>query len=74
MVRPRGEVNGRRATRRNRSQITLKTGFFNGLLGRLAELTGGKTLAANRALVVANAKLAAQVVGGLGAMGAKSDH
>ncbi|HEY2784130.1 MAG TPA: pseudouridine-5'-phosphate glycosidase [Fimbriiglobus sp.] len=31
------------------------------LLGKLAELTNGKTLAANRALIVANAKLAAQV-------------
>ena len=33
------------------------------LLKRIAELTGGKTLAANRKLVVANAKLAAQVAG-----------
>lgn len=31
------------------------------LLARLAELTGGKTLAANRALIVNNAKLAAEV-------------
>jgi pseudouridine-5'-phosphate glycosidase len=31
------------------------------LLARLAELTGGKTLAANRALIVANARLAAEV-------------
>jgi pseudouridine-5'-phosphate glycosidase len=31
------------------------------LLGRLAELSGGRTLAANRALVVANARLAAEV-------------
>ncbi|HEY8505235.1 MAG TPA: pseudouridine-5'-phosphate glycosidase [Gemmataceae bacterium] len=31
------------------------------LLARLAEITGGKTLRANRALVVANAKLAAEV-------------
>ena len=31
------------------------------LLKRLAELTGGRTLAANRALIVANARLAAQV-------------
>lgn len=31
------------------------------LLARLAELTGGKTLAANRALIVNNARLAAEV-------------
>jgi pseudouridine-5'-phosphate glycosidase len=31
------------------------------LLARLAELSGGRTLAANRALVVANARLAAEV-------------
>jgi len=31
------------------------------LLARLAELSGGRTLAANRALIVANAKLAAEV-------------
>jgi pseudouridine-5'-phosphate glycosidase len=31
------------------------------LLARLAELTGGKTLAANKALIVANARLAAEV-------------
>lgn len=31
------------------------------LLARLAELTGGKTLEANRSLVVANARLAAQI-------------
>ena len=31
------------------------------LLKRIAELTGGKTLAANRTLIVANARLAAQV-------------
>jgi len=31
------------------------------LLGKLAELTNGKTLAANRKLIVANARLAAQV-------------
>jgi pseudouridine-5'-phosphate glycosidase len=31
------------------------------LLGRLAEITGGRTLAANQALIVANARLAAQV-------------
>ena len=31
------------------------------LLSRLAELSGGKTLAANRALIVANARLAAEV-------------
>jgi pseudouridine-5'-phosphate glycosidase len=31
------------------------------LLGRIAELTGGRTLAANRALIVNNAKLAASV-------------
>jgi pseudouridine-5'-phosphate glycosidase len=31
------------------------------LLARVAEITGGKTLAANRALVVANAALAAQI-------------
>jgi pseudouridine-5'-phosphate glycosidase len=35
------------------------------LLARLAELTGGKTLAANRALIVNNARLAAQVAGEL---------
>jgi pseudouridine-5'-phosphate glycosidase len=33
------------------------------LLKRIAELTDGKTLAANRKLIVANAKLAAQVAG-----------
>jgi pseudouridine-5'-phosphate glycosidase len=33
------------------------------LLKRIAELTGGKTLAANRKLIVGNAKLAAQVAG-----------
>ncbi|MFO0851965.1 MAG: pseudouridine-5'-phosphate glycosidase [Gemmataceae bacterium] len=31
------------------------------LLGRLAELTGGRTLAANQALILANARLAAEV-------------
>jgi pseudouridine-5'-phosphate glycosidase len=31
------------------------------LLARLAELTDGKSLAANRALIVANARLAAEV-------------
>jgi pseudouridine-5'-phosphate glycosidase len=31
------------------------------LLARLAEITGGRTLAANQALIVANARLAAQV-------------
>jgi pseudouridine-5'-phosphate glycosidase len=31
------------------------------LLARLAELTDGKTLRANRALIVANARLAAQI-------------
>src|SRR5262249_15117239 len=31
------------------------------LLARLAELSGGRTLAANRALIVANARLAAEV-------------
>jgi pseudouridylate synthase len=33
------------------------------LLARLAELSGGRTLAANRALIVANARLAAEVAG-----------
>ena len=33
------------------------------LLARLAELSGGRTLAANRALIVANARLAAEVGG-----------
>lgn len=37
------------------------------LLARLAELTGGKTLAANRELIVANARLAAEVAGALAA-------
>lgn len=36
------------------------------LLKRLAELTGGKTLPANKALIVANARLAAQVAKELG--------
>jgi pseudouridine-5'-phosphate glycosidase len=36
------------------------------LLARLAELSGGRTLAANRALIVANARLAAEVAGALG--------
>jgi pseudouridine-5'-phosphate glycosidase len=40
------------------------------LLKRLAELTGGKTLAANRALVLANARLAAEVAVALGEPGA----
>jgi pseudouridine-5'-phosphate glycosidase len=31
------------------------------LLARLAEITGGKTLEANRALIIANARLAARV-------------
>jgi pseudouridine-5'-phosphate glycosidase len=35
------------------------------LLARLAELSGGRTLAANRALIVANARLAAEVAGEL---------
>jgi pseudouridine-5'-phosphate glycosidase len=35
------------------------------LLARLAEITGGQTLRANRVLVVANARLAAQVAGAL---------
>ena len=35
------------------------------LLARLAELTGGRTLCANRALIVANARLAAQVAAAL---------
>ena len=33
------------------------------LLSRLAELSGGRTLAANRVLIVANARLAAEVAG-----------
>lgn len=33
------------------------------LLARIAELSGGRTLAANRALIVANARLAAEVAG-----------
>lgn len=37
------------------------------LLARLAELSGGRTLAANRALVVANARLAAEVAVALAA-------
>jgi pseudouridine-5'-phosphate glycosidase len=36
------------------------------LLARLAELSGGRTLIANRALVVANARLAAEVAVWLG--------
>jgi pseudouridine-5'-phosphate glycosidase len=36
------------------------------LLKRLAELTGGRTLAANRALIVANARLAGEVAVALG--------
>jgi pseudouridine-5'-phosphate glycosidase len=39
------------------------------LLARLAELTGGATLRANRALVVANARLAARVAAALAAGG-----
>ncbi len=39
------------------------------LLARLAELTGGKTLAANRALIVNNAKLAAEVAVELAKLG-----
>ena len=35
------------------------------LLARIAELTGGKTLAANRTLIAANARLAAEVAGEL---------
>jgi pseudouridylate synthase len=35
------------------------------LLARLAEITGGRTLRANQALIVANARLAAQVAGEL---------
>jgi pseudouridine-5'-phosphate glycosidase len=35
------------------------------LLGRLADLTVGRTLAANQALIVANARLAAAVAGEL---------
>ena len=35
------------------------------LLARLAELSGGRTLTANRALIVANARLAAEVAGEL---------
>jgi pseudouridine-5'-phosphate glycosidase len=35
------------------------------VLARLAELTAGRTLAANRALIVANARLAAEVAGAL---------
>jgi pseudouridylate synthase len=35
------------------------------LLARLAEITGGRTLRANQALIVANARLAAQVAGAL---------
>jgi pseudouridine-5'-phosphate glycosidase len=39
------------------------------LLARIAELSGGRTLAANRALVVANARLAAEVAAALVAGG-----
>ena len=39
------------------------------LLARLAELTDGRTLAANRALIVANAALAAEVAVALTARG-----
>jgi pseudouridine-5'-phosphate glycosidase len=38
------------------------------LLARLAELTGGRSLAANRKLIVANARLAAEVAGQLTAL------
>lgn len=41
------------------------------LLARLAELSGGRTLAANRALVVANARLAADVAVALGVASAR---
>src|SRR5262249_24650363 len=36
------------------------------LLAQLAEITGGRSLAANRELIVANARLAAQVAAALG--------
>jgi pseudouridine-5'-phosphate glycosidase len=39
------------------------------LLARLAELTGGRTLAANRELIVANARLGGEVAAALSAMG-----
>jgi pseudouridine-5'-phosphate glycosidase len=39
------------------------------LLARLAEITQGKTLRANQALIVANARLAAQVAGALASIG-----
>jgi pseudouridylate synthase len=39
------------------------------LLARMAELTGGKTLRANRALIVANARLAAEVARELTGLG-----
>jgi pseudouridine-5'-phosphate glycosidase len=35
------------------------------LLARLADLTGGKTLTANRELIVGNARLAAEVAGAM---------
>jgi pseudouridine-5'-phosphate glycosidase len=40
------------------------------LLARLAELSGGRTLAANRALIAANARLAAEVAVALASVGA----
>lgn len=55
----------REAERRARAAGTTGAKLTPFLLAQIAELSGGKTLAANRALVVANAKLAAGVAGAL---------
>jgi pseudouridine-5'-phosphate glycosidase len=44
------------------------------LLARLAELTGGRTLRANQALVISNARLAAQVARALGEHAGEDSH
>jgi pseudouridine-5'-phosphate glycosidase len=53
------------AQQRARAEKVSGTALTPFLLARLAEVTGGKTLAANRALIVANAALAAEIAAAL---------
>jgi pseudouridine-5'-phosphate glycosidase len=64
---PADEFEGWLATAEAAARATGVTGarLTPFLLTRLAELSGGRTLAANRALVVANARLAAEVAAAL---------
>ena len=65
---PAGEFDGWLATAEREAKTAGVAGakLTPFLLARLAELSGGRTLAANRALIVANARLAAEAAVALG--------